>query len=43
MDNSQLTAVVYRTVKGWRYGIEGKAFHGAGHKLYAESFSEAVY
>jgi len=38
MDNSQPTAVVYRTVKGWRYGIEGKASHGAGHKLCAEGF-----
>lgn len=30
--NAQPTAIVYRTVKGWRYGIEGKASHGAGHK-----------
>jgi len=27
------TAIVYRTVKGWQYGIEGKGSHGAGHKL----------
>jgi len=38
MDNGQPTAVVYRTVKGWRYGIEGKASHGAGHKLCADGF-----
>jgi len=40
--NSQPTAVVYRTVKGWRYGIEGKASHGTGHKLCAESFCETL-
>jgi transketolase len=38
LDNGQPTAVVYRTVKGWRYGIEGKASHGAGHKLCSEEF-----
>ena len=32
-DNGQPTAIVYRTVKGWKYGIEGRASHGAGHKL----------
>jgi len=41
-DNSQPTAVVYRTVKGWRYGIEGKASHGAGHKLCTDGFFEAL-
>ena len=33
MDNGQPTAVVYRTTKGWQYGIEGRKSHGAGHKL----------
>ena len=42
MNNSQPTAVVYRTVKGWRYGIEGKASHGAGHKLCGEGFFETL-
>ena len=37
-DNGQPTAIVYRTTKGWGYGVEGKASHGAGHKLCAESF-----
>lgn len=41
-DNGQPTAIVYRTTKGWGYGIEGKASHGAGHKLCAESFKLAV-
>ena len=31
--NEQPTAIVYKTVKGWRYGIEGKNSHGAGHKF----------
>jgi transketolase len=40
--NGQPTAIVYRTTKGWQYGIEGKAAHGAGHKLCADGFFEAV-
>jgi transketolase len=42
MSNGQPTAVVYRTVKGWKYGIEGKASHGAGHKLCSKEFGEAM-
>lgn len=38
MDNHQPTAVVYRTVKGWHYGLEGKASHGAGHKFCSPEF-----
>jgi transketolase len=38
----QPTAVVYRTVKGWRYGVEGRASHGAGHKLCSPGFYEAL-
>jgi transketolase len=38
----QPTAIVYRTVKGWRYGIEGRASHGAGHKLCSEGFYRAL-
>jgi transketolase len=34
--------VVYRTVKGWKYGIEGRASHGAGHKLCSEEFFQAM-
>jgi transketolase len=40
--NGQPTAIVYRTVKGWRYGIEGRASHGAGHKLCADGFFDAL-
>ncbi len=42
LDNGQPTAVVYRTVKGWQYGIEGRASHGAGHKLCSEGFHVAL-
>jgi transketolase len=38
--NGQPTAIVYRTVKGWKYGIEGRKSHGAGHKLCSEEFYE---
>lgn len=42
LTNSQPTAIVYRTVKGWRYGIEGRASHGAGHKFCSEGFYAAL-
>jgi transketolase len=40
--NGQPTAIVYRTRKGWRYGIEGRASHGAGHKQCSEGFYRAL-
>ena len=42
LDTGQPTAIVYRTRKGWRYGIEGRASHGAGHKLCSEGFYRSV-
>jgi len=42
LDNAQPTAIVYRTTKGWQYGIEGRKSHGAGHKLCSEGFYDAV-
>jgi transketolase len=36
------TAIVYRTVKGWRYGIEGRASHGAGHAFCSDGFYKYV-
>ena len=42
MDNGQPTAIIYRTRKGWRYGIEGKGSHGAGHKLCSPGFFDAL-
>lgn len=38
LNNKMPTAIVYRTVKGWKYGIEGKASHGAGHKMNSEGY-----
>jgi len=40
--NGQPTAVIYRTVKGWRYGIEGRLSHGAGHGLCSDGFFDAM-
>jgi transketolase len=42
INNGQPTAVIYRTVKGWQYGIEGRAAHGAGHKLCSDGFCQAL-
>jgi len=42
VDNGQPTAIVYRTTKGWKYGIEGKASHGAGHGLCSSGFYASV-
>ncbi|MHC4652436.1 MAG: hypothetical protein ACYTES_16465 [Planctomycetota bacterium] len=42
IENGQPTAIVYRTTKGWQYGIVGRASHGAGHKLCSDGFYEAV-
>jgi transketolase len=41
-DNRQPTAIIYRTRKGWKYGIEGRASHGAGHKLCSRGFFDAL-
>ncbi len=41
-DNHQPTAIVYRTVKGWHYGLEGKASHGSGHKFCSPEFYAAL-
>jgi len=42
LKNGQPTAIVYRTTKGWQYGIEGKKSHGAGHKLCSDKFYEVL-
>lgn len=42
LKNGQPTAIVYRTIKGWQYGIEGRLSHGAGHKLCTDGFYEAL-
>ncbi len=42
LETTQPTAIIYRTQKGWRYGIEGRASHGAGHKLCSPAFFKAL-
>ena len=42
IDNHQPTAIIYRTVKGWKYGIEGKASHGSGHKFASDGFYNSL-
>ncbi len=42
LNNGCPTAIVYKTIKGWRYGIEGKASHGSGHKFASEGFYKAM-
>jgi len=42
IENGQPTAVVYRTEKGWQYGITGKKSHGGGHKTGSDPYIEAM-
>jgi len=42
LESGQPTAIIYRTTKGWLYGIEGRASHGAGHKLCSDAFYQAL-
>lgn len=42
LNNHQPTAIIYRTVKGWKYGLEGKASHGSGHKFCSEEFYKSL-
>ncbi len=40
--NDQPTAIVYKTVKGWKYGIEGMKSHGSGHKMCSPEYYDSV-
>ncbi len=40
--NNQPTAIVYKTIKGWNYGIEGKKSHGGGHGLCSTEYYNAL-
>ncbi|UCF05251.1 MAG: hypothetical protein JSV33_15245 [bacterium] len=40
--NDQPTAIVYRTVKGWLYGIEGRKSHGAGHDFCSDDYYKTL-
>jgi len=41
-NNGRPTGIVYHTIKGWQYGIEGGKSHGAGHKFYSEGYLQAL-
>ncbi len=41
-NNDQPTAIIYKTIKGWNYGIEGSKSHGAGHALCSAGFHHAL-
>ena len=41
-NNGRPTGIVYHTIKGWRYGIEGGKSHGAGHKFYSDEYLQAL-
>lgn len=42
LENKQPTAIVYRTNKGWKYGVSGKDSHGAGHKFCSEGYFNSL-
>lgn len=42
IDTKQPTMVIYRTIKGWKYGIEGRKSHGAGHKFCSPEFYKTL-
>ncbi len=41
-ENHQPSCLVYRTRKGFRYGMEGRATHGAGHPCCSDAFYESL-
>ncbi|MEF3279724.1 MAG: hypothetical protein K6357_01995 [Elusimicrobiota bacterium] len=42
IETNQPTAIIYRTIKGWKYGIEGRASHGAGHKFASDGYYQTL-
>jgi len=42
LNTKQPTAFVYRTTKGWKYGVQGKDSHGAGHKFCSEGYYNSL-
>ena len=42
LNNGKPTGIVYRTIKGWKYGMEGAQSHGAGHKFYSDEYQKAL-
>lgn len=42
LERTNPTVIIYRTTKGWKYGIEGRKSHGAGHKFASEGYYKAL-
>lgn len=42
LENQQPTALVYKTIKGWKYGIEGNKSHGSGHKFASDGYYQSI-
>jgi Transketolase len=42
LNNGVPTAIVYKTIKGRKYGIEGRKSHGSGHKFASEGYYKAL-
>ncbi|MDR0291530.1 MAG: hypothetical protein LBI01_01865 [Elusimicrobium sp.] len=42
LKNGQPTAIVYKTIKGWKYGLEGKSSHGSGHKFASDEYYKTL-
>ncbi len=40
--SDQPTAIIYRTTKGWKYGMEGRISHGAGHKFCSPEYYQSL-
>ncbi len=41
-DRTLPTVIIYRTIKGWKYGIEGRKSHGSGHKFASEGYYKTL-
>lgn len=42
LETEQPSVIIYKTVKGWKYGIERKASHGSGHKFLSAGYYDAL-
>lgn len=41
-DRTNPTVIIYRTIKGWKYGIEGRKSHGSGHKFASDEYYKTL-
>ncbi|MCX7698824.1 MAG: hypothetical protein N2114_05110 [Candidatus Goldbacteria bacterium] len=42
LERTSPTVIIYRTIKGWKYGIEGKKSHGSGHKFASDGYYKTL-